>query len=203
MAYKYSFELVRSRIVHQIESDWPSNLEEWDEAEIFLLSDAYENYSSRHGMRAEQPEPGASISLARRFGIYKILPAAFYELSRCDVCNGKTSKYPGQSSTEANARGDSLSLEDFQILADYRDYLRHAIVDLLQGCNSPECRGDNCEQKLQRLRDSLQLEVLQDRDFLQATRTVDWKEHRMCRPCNSAARAELKKAREDAWRNFV
>ncbi|KAJ6628887.1 hypothetical protein B0H10DRAFT_1777682 [Mycena sp. CBHHK59/15] len=88
MATKYEMEPLRDRIVAQIEADWPHSLFEWDRLEREIESitkdhNSYDDYMVDDLYLDEKlPEPGAAIRLAIDWSIPKILPSAFYHLSR-------------------------------------------------------------------------------------------------------------------------
>lgn len=200
MASKYQLDHIRERIVSHIESDWPSTLKEWDDADHLLNMEEHESYMKLHGLRSRLPEPAAAIVLARRFGITKILPAAFYELSRRDVCNNKTYVYNSELN---DARGDILNVEELQILVDYNDYIRYTAKILFEEGDYTDCIRDNCSSQLSALAKLLQLTVFRERDFLRSTRQINWAEHDLCRICTTTAREEVEEKRKEVWADFM
>lgn len=90
MATKYMMVNLRASLVRILESEWPTTVDEFD-AKDQPLHDFLKRswkYEARH-LRDKWPahwipEPGAAIWLAEEFGITSILPAAYYDLSRCN-----------------------------------------------------------------------------------------------------------------------
>ncbi len=80
---------LRETLVSIVESEWPltfAELEECDEqyGDLCMRDDERLGSSERTGWPLHLlPEPAAAIALAIRFDIPSILPAAYYDLSRC------------------------------------------------------------------------------------------------------------------------
>lgn len=201
MASKYQLDFVRSRIVERIEADWPTTLRNWDEQEDLYMTIRRMAPSSRFGLRCSPPEPAAAIALAKRFGIRKILPAAFYELSRRTLYNNKRYKYTGGP---RQARGDILSVDDYQTLIDFQVCLHTRIRDLLFGTFDPDCSNNDCRKAMEAAATDLRLQAFHEFDFIRVTRKVDWSTYgNLCNACMAFAIEELKRTREDTWDNFT
>lgn len=78
IAHKLQVDLITKHIVKHIEGDWPQTLDEWDA----LCQPLAFWHSEGHQPKEELPEPIATIIFARTFDVPKVLPVAFYELSR-------------------------------------------------------------------------------------------------------------------------
>lgn len=93
MANKYQVDNVRRIIVERLESDWPCTLLSWRilEAEIEVMKEyAYAHAEPNDDMfnyhlDRELPEPVSAIRLAYECNVPRILPAAYYQLSRLTV----------------------------------------------------------------------------------------------------------------------
>lgn len=89
---------MRTRIVENIEADWPRDIQAWFEfhGSIEIKSRWWDLVCIEEGtmtpVEYQVPEPVSAIRLATRFNIPSILPAAFYRLAitdvKCDLCEG-------------------------------------------------------------------------------------------------------------------
>lgn len=201
MATKYQLDAVRSKIVSCIEAEWATSLDEWDRAEDLFLAMRNESESRHRGLRCTFPEPATAISLARKFGIDKILPAAFYELSRRPICNNTTYIF---SDDGEQARGDVLSREDYQLLNDFREYL-HGIIDGLFALKAwRDCSNEVCRKEKRLLEKDLKLRALEHRDLLDMTRLAMVESRStVCEDCMHAVFERMHDVREETWAVLV
>ncbi|EKM61664.1 uncharacterized protein PHACADRAFT_248407 [Phanerochaete carnosa HHB-10118-sp] len=87
LAIKYECEALRSRVVENIEADWPQTLAQWDARRQETIIARSEHYLRTNGkvdglyLDDRLPEPASTIRIASDFNIPSILPAAFYQLS--------------------------------------------------------------------------------------------------------------------------
>ncbi|KAG9310780.1 hypothetical protein JVU11DRAFT_8629 [Chiua virens] len=142
LSRKYGIDRMDTEVRAHLESDWPQTLHEWDK-----LEKAVETMETELGHRKFKmnpvtgppprrllddyfPEPASAIRLARRFEIPRILPAAFYHLSRLEISDDweKNRANPSYlSTTKRNARWGLLDTEDFRCLLYGRAAFRKAI----------------------------------------------------------------------------
>ncbi|KAJ7284050.1 hypothetical protein C8J57DRAFT_1053191 [Mycena rebaudengoi] len=120
MATKYEMDTLRTRIVTQIEADWPSTLAEWDRLETEIGSLAI---FDDDGVCLDRrlPEPGAAISLAMDYRITKILPAAFYHLSRLSTTADWDADPNGLDEDARTARWSFLHATELKLLLKVRE----------------------------------------------------------------------------------
>lgn len=82
LATKYDVTSVRDMIIHQLECDWPLNLEEWkkmyDQQQEFLRRKVTSD--NGHNLDENFPEPASAFRLAIDYNIPSILPALVYTL---------------------------------------------------------------------------------------------------------------------------
>lgn len=84
---KYECDALRSRIVENLEADWPSTLAQWDarrsEAIIARSEHSQQPTGKINGLYLDDrlPEPASAIRIASDYTIPSILPAAFYQLA--------------------------------------------------------------------------------------------------------------------------
>ncbi|KAH8108788.1 hypothetical protein DFH11DRAFT_1473218, partial [Phellopilus nigrolimitatus] len=127
LATKYQMSSIRDRIVQHIEADWPLTLEEWDrfEEEIdrkrnFLRSSPdVSDASARTSLDQILPEPVSAIQFAKRHSVPRILPAAFYHLSRmakADDWDAVRSDAQLHNYSDPTARWKLLTLEEHKVL---------------------------------------------------------------------------------------
>ncbi|PCH34156.1 hypothetical protein WOLCODRAFT_22496 [Wolfiporia cocos MD-104 SS10] len=87
LATKYECDALRTRIVENLEADWPQTLAQWDarRAEgILARSEHAQQFTGKvNGLYLDDrlPEPASAIRIASDYGIPSILPAAFYQLA--------------------------------------------------------------------------------------------------------------------------
>jgi len=89
MATKYEMPELREKLVRIVESEWPMTPDEFEDFDR-RHDELYKRYKDGIVELASWPlhllpEPAAAIALALEFNIPSILPAAYYDLSRCDV----------------------------------------------------------------------------------------------------------------------
>lgn len=87
LAIKYECDALRTRLVENIEADWPQTLVQWDarrtEAIIARSEHGLRGNGKVNGLYLDDrlPEPASAIRIASDFNIPSILPAAFYQLA--------------------------------------------------------------------------------------------------------------------------
>ncbi|EED80879.1 predicted protein [Postia placenta Mad-698-R] len=87
LATKYECDALRTRIVENLEADWPQTLAQWDarRAEgILARSEHSQQFTGKvNGLYLDDrlPEPASAIRIASDYHIPSILPAAFYQLA--------------------------------------------------------------------------------------------------------------------------
>ncbi|KAI0931488.1 hypothetical protein AcW1_001120 [Taiwanofungus camphoratus] len=87
LAMKYECDALRSRIVENLEADWPQTLAQWDarHAESILArSEHTQQFTGKvNGLYLDDrlPEPASAIRIASDYNVPSILPAAFYQLA--------------------------------------------------------------------------------------------------------------------------
>ncbi|THH23133.1 hypothetical protein EUX98_g8048 [Antrodiella citrinella] len=87
LAMKYECDALRSRIVENLEADWPTTLAQWDarrsEAVIARSEHSQQATGKINGLYLDDrlPEPASAIRIASDYAIPSILPAAFYQLA--------------------------------------------------------------------------------------------------------------------------
>ncbi|KIP11099.1 hypothetical protein PHLGIDRAFT_83859 [Phlebiopsis gigantea 11061_1 CR5-6] len=105
LAIKYECEALRSRIVENIEADWPQTLTQWDARRQEVMVARSDHYLQLNGkidgmfLDDRLPEPASAIRIASDFGIHSILPAAFYQLSLIST-EAEWDRYRANPSTE-------------------------------------------------------------------------------------------------------
>lgn len=83
-ASKYEVSDVCRKIIRHIESQWPNDLARWD----LLAGYVAAGLETTSCMPIDHiPEPAAAIALGRKYDIFDILPAAFYDLSTIPSLN--------------------------------------------------------------------------------------------------------------------
>ncbi|KAI0783321.1 hypothetical protein C8Q75DRAFT_441707 [Abortiporus biennis] len=109
LAIKYECEAIRSRIVENLEADWPQTLAQWDarcnETVIVRSEHAQQNTGKINGLYLDDrlPEPASAIRIASDYSIPSILPPAFYQLALLST-DADWDKY------RANLRGEGRHL---------------------------------------------------------------------------------------------
>ncbi|KAJ3480955.1 hypothetical protein NLI96_g7993 [Meripilus lineatus] len=87
LAIKYECEAIRSRIVENLEADWPQTLAQWDSRRSETIMARSEHTQQTTGkvnglfLDDRLPEPASAIRIASDYNIPSILPAAFYQLA--------------------------------------------------------------------------------------------------------------------------
>ncbi|EIW74887.1 hypothetical protein CONPUDRAFT_169800 [Coniophora puteana RWD-64-598 SS2] len=90
LAKKYQIASLYGQLVRHFQADWPQTLPEWDRLESEIkaqhqLCMDVEDPDDAPYADVVYPEPGSAIRLAREFNLDKVLPAAFYHMSRLDI----------------------------------------------------------------------------------------------------------------------
>jgi len=80
IATKYEVDALRLQIISHFEAEWPDTLPAWDKLEDQIESRFVEDDIITLGKL--EPEPASVILLARRCDVPRLLPSAFYHLSR-------------------------------------------------------------------------------------------------------------------------
>ncbi|KAJ7180332.1 hypothetical protein C8R43DRAFT_871141 [Mycena crocata] len=205
MATKYEMEPLRERIVAQLTADWPTSLTEWDRLETEIIGLTEEHSSSAEsymvdGLHVDDrlPEPGAAIRLAMDWNIPKILPSAFYHLSRLttDADWLECRKDRGSMFLERTARWDLLEAADLRLLLKLRENIT-ACESLVTAppklCHSP----DDCEdwwdttcRRWDNAKDPLEL----------MKKFVELRPSRgLCKPCWNATKDLVQERRCELW----
>ncbi|TDL15803.1 hypothetical protein BD410DRAFT_777713 [Rickenella mellea] len=199
LATKYEIDNLRSRIIEQIKSDWPSTLSEWDLIESHNKCIQDNDHVSDEEII--QLEPGAAIELARLFDIPSILPAAFLQL-----CRTKPLNIWDRAERESNlhdycARWDLLSSKDHLHLQHGAHMLLFPIDDALRA--SSACRQrSQCETFLKEEWLPAFYVIAMDRDYFCASMTCASsisKHHALCAPCVEEVPERLMKRRGEVW----
>lgn len=126
IAHKLQVDLVTKHIIKHIEADWPQTLDDWDALGQPLAFWHLEG----HRPKEELPEPIATINFARTFDVPKVLPVAFYELSRrryrhdWDVERVIDLRNFEEGGRRVAARWSLLSKEDHIALGELREYIQ-------------------------------------------------------------------------------
>jgi len=87
LATKYECDPLRTRLVESLEADWPQTLAQWDSRlseTIMARSEHAQQVTGKvNGLYLDDrlPEPASAIRIASDYGIYSILPSAFYQLA--------------------------------------------------------------------------------------------------------------------------
>ncbi|KAJ7648500.1 hypothetical protein B0H17DRAFT_958921 [Mycena rosella] len=203
MATKYEMEPLRERIVAQLEADWPTSVAEWDRLGTEVRALRWE-HSTSGGYTVDDlylddrlPEPGAAIRLAMDFNIPKILPAAFYHLSRLSIDADwlEFRKNRERLGLERTARWDLLEAGDFKLLLK----LREVITDFdwtnttSKSCNTP----DDCDDwwNLTSLRWNNAEDILDCMRQFVETRPA----RGLCKPCWIASKDAIQQGRLNFW----
>ncbi len=89
MATKYEMPELREKLVRIVESEWPLTLDEFEDFDR-RQDELYKRHEDGIVELSSWPlhlipEPAAAIALALEFNIPSILPAAYYDISRCSV----------------------------------------------------------------------------------------------------------------------
>jgi len=135
LASKYLMAELRAKLVRVVEREWPSSLDEMD-----MRDQAFEELKGRidsdmlvQGWPIQfLPEPAAAIALAEEFNIKSILPAAYYDLTRCAPlrCWDASSETDGESFLKFNryrgkaARWECLSATSILKMLRIRAYFK-------------------------------------------------------------------------------
>ncbi len=151
MASKYLMMNLRESLVRIVESEWPLTVDDFD-ARDQLLHDYFERRTRGNGedLRDEWPvlfipEPGAAIALAEEFGIRSILPAAYYDLSRCNPhIDWVKFNYVLPAQSFKPARWGCLSRSSLRKLYRLQDFLLDEANDIFYGWGDDVEKECNC-----------------------------------------------------------
>ncbi|KAF5393199.1 hypothetical protein D9757_000531 [Collybiopsis confluens] len=134
LATKYQVYRLRKELLRGLSLVWPSSLASWDAREGAMMrpDNVYEP-------RAFAPHPILIINLARSVDAHELLPAAFYDLSRCSISH-IAAGYAASERQDCH----QLSEEDlFNLLKGREDASRFFstfLVNQLEGRQpSPDC----------------------------------------------------------------
>ncbi|KAI0685438.1 hypothetical protein C8T65DRAFT_712639 [Cerioporus squamosus] len=134
IADKYLIEPLRDRLIKQVPTDWPTTLQEWDrfDAEISAIQKGDKTVCDLI------PEPVSAILFAQEFDCPRMLPAAFYQLSRINYAHvwqnadrPRLAKVPVARWSLLDKDNLVRCMHGFQKLDDYRLHVLHLL--------SPEC----------------------------------------------------------------
>lgn len=167
------------------------------------------------------PEPCEAIRLARKCGLYSILPAAFYHLSRIRGTADRHFSQVMQDDRETSrvvvegertAEFSLLSVEDFRCLIIGRDAIFEVFKEYLDEATEKAMHGhcaasdpSECIRNLYKFGDQLEVEMLRNRDPLFLMKdggTCFIWPLQTCEPCRGMFLATLEASREAFWRKL-
>ncbi|KAI5119036.1 hypothetical protein M0805_001859 [Coniferiporia weirii] len=217
MAIKYQFADIRKRIVAHVETDWPKTLEEWDWFENYVESiPPFQRY------KYTNPEPAATAVLAWRFGIHRILPAVFYELSRISPCDDwdDISVSPALKSPEMPhpvffsyiskrmvraARWSLLEGDHFRVILRGRRRMELFIEEALNSlkiqeefCDSGKCIKDRGKM----IKTLCTTDYTRERDPLNALRLEGMDFGAVCETCRRFFKIKAERIRKKIWKKL-
>ncbi|KAI5119035.1 hypothetical protein M0805_001858 [Coniferiporia weirii] len=207
MAIKYQFTEIKQRILAHIEADWPKTLTEWDWFEDYMKSLP----SSPDDERA-CPEPASTAVLACRYGIRRVLPAVFYELSRTDPSedwedilneigpvDGRI--YVPQGSGRV-ARWSLLDGDHFRIMLRGRRCMEMVIKQTLTPLKTQgACRY--CIKEREMIVEKLcTMSCTDERDPLNALRLALMESNILCATCEDYFKTKLAELRAEIWKRL-
>jgi len=154
---KYAMDDLRQDIIADVERIWPSTLYQWDTADMHvqvrmqaMRRNLYDELDRElHQFDDLYPEPATAIQLARSCNVPRILPAAFYHLSRIspyndwdEIHHSKDILHHGQQS----ALWMQLSAQDFLCLFKGKQKLQGVARDVLCLRDCPDCCSFPCHR---------------------------------------------------------
>ncbi|KAH8111513.1 hypothetical protein DFH11DRAFT_612130 [Phellopilus nigrolimitatus] len=205
-----------TKYVSHIEQDWPSTLKEWDRFNDHVNRRLFSEHYYLAG--EELLEPASALVLAKRFGIRKILPAVYYDLSRLrplddwDDLRSSEGLHPSIKSTYEirTALWRLLSSDDFLHLQRGKNIIEEDFT----GVNYPvQMRGNFCntgdcsESRGIILGDIVKACSRKDLDVLQSLQTFaertrergSTKYYQLCFECSYRITKFLEILRQDTW----
>jgi len=127
LSTKYKLDDLRLQLVHQLDSEWPKSVKEWDRVDICrdALIQAAGNDRVDEWPPELLPEAATSILLGERFDVPSIVPAAYYDLSRCATTSHWSDqlRYSSYDIKWKGARWEILSAPELLKLHRLRDFL--------------------------------------------------------------------------------
>ncbi|TDL17683.1 hypothetical protein BD410DRAFT_794158 [Rickenella mellea] len=201
LSIKYQIDPIRECIVAQIEDDWPMTLAQWDSMNSYvdLLID------QRDGGEDHFLEPAAAIQVAKACNIPRILPAAYYHLSRF---------YPSEEHFEDRgifrlAKWELLVADDLMRLMKARDHLEGTMRWQPWRIPSPNCASSTiCSKRATELWTEIRYQSQASRDPLDVLRDF-LKENlnrspfnEICDECSDLIEVRSKKLRETIWNDL-
>ncbi|KAJ6598832.1 hypothetical protein DFH09DRAFT_902459 [Mycena vulgaris] len=204
MATKYGMEPLRDRIVAQLEADWPNSLAEWDRLETEVHALTKEHKSSEgfmvDGLYLDErlPEPGSAIRLAIDWSIPKILPAAFYHLSRLSTdADWLECRKPRENlCLSRTVRWDLLQASDLKLLLKLREAItgyESLYTTPSKLCHSSQVCDDWWDQTCLRW-DHAKDPLDSMKRFVETRPTRG-----LCKPCWNATKDAVQQRRLELW----
>lgn len=141
LSTKYKLDILRVQLIQQLELEWPKSLKDWDRVDMCrdaLIQAAGDEHVDDWPMQL-LPEAATSVHLGEQFDVPAILPAAYYDLSRCATTSHWSDqlRYSSYDLKWKGARWDVLSASELLKLHRLRDVL----VAFDRGCNSTRCES--------------------------------------------------------------
>ncbi|KLO13580.1 hypothetical protein SCHPADRAFT_827761 [Schizopora paradoxa] len=139
MASKYMMDDLCKRLISVVEQEWPLRLKDMELRDGILddIIAKYGAYSSTEWPEQLIPEPASAIALAERYNIPSILPAAYYNLLRCNpnesweltlrkVCSAGDTRFLVTGRGGKPARWECLSAASFLKLLQVQNFVESA-----------------------------------------------------------------------------
>lgn len=229
LATKYQMEALRSRIVTQLQHDWPSTLDGWDVSE-----DRYQSIKVSHDLCPDKrpwlfdlmPDPASAIWLGTTCDVPQILPAAFYHLCRIKAKNDFDMLFAMPNfqdvpfvCCELYARWELLSTRDLRVCLVAREFFntqvqmsKHSnifhpkvyddvyVLDKIHSKRSYERCRDICQE----IHHSFSSKYLSDNDILGRLRSYTnprllGEEWGLCDDCADHVAKQVKRMRQEIW----
>ncbi len=228
MTTKYEMPDLRAKLVRIIESEWPLTLEELEDYDQRREELQKRKHDQMDGLDWSDwplhlvPEPAAAISIGSKFHILSILPAAYYDLSRCTTSNALDlpwydSEDTGNSNNDDAACGRPVrwgfvTAAVHQNLMRVQEVKESAAFMIRQRCAADpgyycetdyRCRDIWC--KLLRKTATCQLH----RDILKCLRDLEYGEgskallDELCQSCMDTFREKVIDMRKNVWQTIV
>ncbi|KLO13577.1 hypothetical protein SCHPADRAFT_873836 [Schizopora paradoxa] len=221
MSSKYLMGDLRARLVRVLEQEWPLRLRDMEQM-ARNLDDVYARvgYFSDTGWPTYfVPEPAAAIALAEDFNILSILPAAYYDLLRCEPGTSWDGTFERMERDEMRnemlltggdkpARWECLSAESLTKVLRLQKYIQNEYWDLNirlfhEGTECKESCRDNFSEIVG---DSWKAPSrVQERDILRALQDISTGLNNttsVCYKCVEAYLGKIKNARAAIWKGF-
>lgn len=222
LASKYMMADLRAKLVRIVEREWPLTVADMEvRTQLFLDLMHNSRGGASHGVCTVNawpvnlvPEPAAAVMLAEEFGIKSIMPAAYYELSRCSPTRvwgsfdaTKYSDKPARwSCLSAKALLKLYRLQTFMVgLTNER--FKHLSRKLVVSCSFPISEDTDNECRVpwvEIVKDEGTIATsVQDRDIVMQLRAVRMRllgsESGMCVNCNKVLFKVLNTMSNDVW----